>query len=188
MNRFTPRAGQVLALSRREAEFFHHDYVGSEHLLLGLVHLGQGVAVDILKSFGLDLVTTRNEVEKQTGKGHATMPAIKIPFTAPVKNTIALAGKEAKALGHDFVGTEHIFLGLLRDNSGVAARVLRERGVDIEKARAEVANAVEIPAKPRWGLRRQVLKSQRLPIVILSSVVCVLLLVVAWHEYVLHPF
>jgi ATP-dependent Clp protease ATP-binding subunit ClpC len=128
-------------------------------------------------------------VERQIGKGHSKTPAIKIPFTAQVKNAIALANKEARALGHNFVGTEHIFLGLLRDNSGVAARVLRERGVDIETARAEVVNAVQISVKPRWGgLRRRVLKSQRVPIAILSSAVCVLLLVVAWHECVLHPF
>ncbi|MEM7673439.1 MAG: ATP-dependent Clp protease ATP-binding subunit [Verrucomicrobiota bacterium] len=138
INNFTPRAQQVLALARKEADRFHHNYVGTEHLLLGLINLGQGVAVNVLQKMGLDLETVRSAVEKQVGTGPETKPTGNIPYTPRVKKVLALAGKEAKALNHSYVGTEHILLGLLREGEGVAARVLKSLDVDIERCRNEI--------------------------------------------------
>ncbi|MGE4550199.1 MAG: Clp protease N-terminal domain-containing protein, partial [Opitutales bacterium] len=125
MNHFTPRAQQVLALARKEADGFHHNYVGTEHLLLGLINLGQGVAVNVLQKMGLDLDTVRAAVEQQVGSGPDAKHTGNVPYTPRVKKVLALAGKEAKALNHSYVGTEHILLGLLREGEGVAARVLK---------------------------------------------------------------
>ena len=142
MNNFTPRAQQVLALARKEADRFHHNYVGTEHILLGLIKLGQGVAVSVLQKMGLDLETVRSAVEKQVGTGQETKPQPSIPFTPRVKKVLALAGKEAKALNHSYVGTEHILLGLLREEEGLAARVLESLDITVEEVRAQVARIV----------------------------------------------
>ncbi len=143
MNNFTPRAQQVLALARKEADRFNHNYVGTEHILLGLIKLGQGVAVNVLQKMGLDLETVRMEVEKQVGTGPDTKVTGNIPYTPRVKKVLALASKEAKALHHSYVGTEHILLGLLREGDGVAARVLKSLEVDIERARQEVLRELD---------------------------------------------
>ncbi|MEZ5405980.1 MAG: ATP-dependent Clp protease ATP-binding subunit [Verrucomicrobiia bacterium] len=143
MNNFTPRAQQVLALARKEADRFNHNYVGTEHLLLGLIKLGQGVAVNVLQKMGLDLETVRAEVEKQVGTGPDTKMAGNIPYTPRVKKVLALADKEAKTLNHSYVGTEHLLLGLLREGDGVAARVLKSLDVDIERTRLEVLKELD---------------------------------------------
>src|SRR5690349_18844084 len=143
MNNFTPRAQQVLALARKEADRFNHNYVGTEHLLLGLIKLGQGVAVNVLQKMGLDLETVRMEVEKQVGSGPETKMVGNIPYTPRVKKVLALAGKEARALNHSYVGTEHILLGLLREGEGVAARVLKSLEVDIERTRNEILKELD---------------------------------------------
>ncbi len=138
MNNFTPRAQQVLALARKEADRFNHNFVGTEHLLLGLIKLGQGVAVNVLQKMGLDLETVRMEVEKQVGTGPDQKVIGNIPYTPRVKKVLSLAAREAKALNHTYVGTEHILLGLLREGDGVAARVLKNLDVDIEQTRQEI--------------------------------------------------
>src|ERR1043166_1748835 len=143
MNNFTPRAQQVLALARKEADRFHHNYVGTEHILLGLIKLGQGVAVSVLQKMGLDLETVRAAVEKQVGTGQETKTTGSIPYTPRVKKVLALAGKEAKALNHSYVGTEHILLGLLREGEGVAARVLKSLDIDIERTRNEILRELD---------------------------------------------
>jgi len=143
MNNFTPRAQQVLALARKEADRFNHNYVGTEHLLLGLIKLGQGVAVNVLQKMGLDLETVRMEVEKQVGSGPETKMVGNIPYTPRVKKVLALAGKEAKSLQHSYVGTEHILLGLLREGEGVAARVLKNLEIDIERTRNEILRELD---------------------------------------------
>ena len=143
MNNFTPRAQQVLALARKEADRFHHNYVGTEHILLGLIKLGQGVAVSVLQKMGLDLETVRGAVEKQVGTGQETKTQGSIPYTPRVKKVLALAGKEAKALNHSYVGTEHILLGLLREGEGVAARVLKSLDIDIERTRNEILRELD---------------------------------------------
>src|SRR5689334_14844842 len=143
MNNFTPRAQQVLALARKEADRFNHNFVGTEHLLLGLIKLGQGVAVNVLQKLGLDLETVRMEVEKQVGTGPDQKMIGNIPYTPRVKKVLALAAKEAKALNHTYVGTEHILLGLLREGDGVAARVLINLDVDIEQTRQEILKELD---------------------------------------------
>jgi len=151
MNNFTPRAQQVLALARKEADRFNHNYVGTEHLLLGLIKLGQGVAVNVLQKMGLDLETVRSEVEKQVGSGPETKMVGNIPYTPRVKKVLALAGKEAKSLNHSYVGTEHILLGLLREGEGVAARVLKNLEVDIERTRNEILRELDPNFTPSEG-------------------------------------
>ncbi len=138
LNNFTPRAQQVLSLARKEADRFNHNYVGTEHLLLGLINLGQGVAISVLQKLGLDLETVRATVLKQVGAGPEGKMVGNIPYTPRVKKVLALATKEAKALNHSYIGTEHILLGLLREGEGVAARVLRSLEVDIERCRNEI--------------------------------------------------
>ncbi|HEY6166761.1 MAG TPA: ATP-dependent Clp protease ATP-binding subunit [Verrucomicrobiae bacterium] len=143
MNNFTPRAQQVLALARKEADRFNHNFVGTEHILLGLIKLGQGVAVNVLQKMGLDLETVRMEVEKQVGTGPDQKQVGNIPYTPRVKKVLSLAAKEAKALNHTYVGTEHILLGLLREGDGVAARVLKSLDVDIEQTRQEILKELD---------------------------------------------
>jgi ATP-dependent Clp protease ATP-binding subunit ClpC len=143
MSNFTPRAQQVLALARKEADRLNHNFLGTEHLLLGLIKLGQGVAVNVLQKMGLDLETVRLEVEKQTPSGPDQKMIGNIPYTPRVKKVIALAQKEAKNLNHTYVGTEHLLLGLLREGDGVAAKVLRALDVDIEQARQEILKELD---------------------------------------------
>lgn len=143
MNNFTPRAQQVLALARKEADRFNHAYVGTEHLLLGLIKLGQGVAVNVLERMGLALETVREEVEKEVGSGPPQKAVGNIPYTPRVKKVLALANKEAKALNHSYVGTEHLLLGLLREGEGVAARVLKRLDVDIQRTRNEILAEID---------------------------------------------
>jgi ATP-dependent Clp protease ATP-binding subunit ClpC len=143
MSNFTPRAQQVLALARKEADRLNHNFLGTEHLLLGLIKLGQGVAVNVLTKMGLDLETVRLEVEKQVGTGPDQKMIGNIPYTPRVKKVIALAQKEAKNLNHTYVGTEHLLLGLLREGDGVAAKVLRSLDVDIEVARQETLKELD---------------------------------------------
>src|SRR6201987_1045225 len=143
MNDFTPRAQQVLALARKEAERFNHNYVGTEHLLLGLIKLGQGVAVTVLQNMGLDLKTVRMEVEQHVGSHPETKMIGNIPYTPRVKKVLALAAREAKALNHSYVGTEHILLGLLREGEGVAARVLKSLEVDPIRTRNEILKELD---------------------------------------------
>ena len=123
----------MLRLSRQEADRFNHNFVGTEHLLLGLIQLGQGTAVAVLGKMGLNLETVRLEVEKQVGTGPDQKIIGNIPYTPRVKKVLALAVKEAKALNHTYVGTEHILLGLLCEGDGVAARVLKKLDVDIKR-------------------------------------------------------
>lgn len=135
---FTPRAQQVLALARKEARRFNHNFVGTEHVLLGLVALGRGTAVNVLLKMGLDLNKVREEVEKMVGCGPDEMVSGTIPYTPRVRRVLSLAAKEAAALNHTYVGTEHLLLGLLREGDAVAARVLQRFDVDLERTRQEI--------------------------------------------------
>lgn len=144
---FTPRAQQVLALSRQEAALLKHDSVGTEHLLLGLIRLGSGVAVKALKKLGLELESVRGWVEKEVGAGQTAeagvLPAGTACYTPRVRQLLALAGKEARALNHTYVGTEHILLGLLRQGDGVAAKIFKHFGVDAEKTREAILKELD---------------------------------------------
>jgi ATP-dependent Clp protease ATP-binding subunit ClpC len=151
MSNFTPRAQQVLALARKEADRFNHNYVGTEHLLLGLIKLGQGVAVNVLQKMGLELETVRMEVEKQIGTGPETKMLGNIPYTPRVKKVLALSQKEARQLNHNYVGTEHILLGLLREGEGAAARILKSLEVDIERCRMEILKELDPNFTPGEG-------------------------------------
>jgi ATP-dependent Clp protease ATP-binding subunit ClpC len=147
LHNFTPRAQQVLALARKEADRFKHNFVGTEHLLLGLIALGRGVAVTVLKKLGLNLENVREAVEKAVPTGPDEKMSGDIPYTPLVKKVLSLAAKEAKKLNHTYVGTEHILLGLLQEGDGVAARVLKELGVDTEKTRVWILKELD----PNFG-------------------------------------
>lgn len=148
MNNFTPRAQQVLALSRKEADRFNHNYIGTEHVLLGLIKLGQGVAVSVLQRMGLELEQVRREVEKEVGTGPDQKTSSNIPYTPRVKKVLNLANKEAKSLNHSYVGTEHILLGLLREGEGMAARVLMGLEIDLQTTRNEILAEIDPNFEP----------------------------------------
>jgi ATP-dependent Clp protease ATP-binding subunit ClpC len=150
MNNFTPRAQQVLSLAQEEADRFKHNFVGTEHVLLGLIKLGKGVAVNVLQKIGLDLHNVRKEIERLVGTGPDQKMIANIPYTPRVKRVLSLAAKEAKALNHTYVGTEHILLGLLAEGDGVAARVLKNMNVDIEQTRKEILKELD----PNFGSPR----------------------------------
>src|SRR5262245_42669224 len=137
-DRFTDRARKVMGLARQEAQRFNHDYIGTEHILLGLVQEGSGVAASVLKNLDIDLKKIRHEVEKLVSTG-TTMGAMgQLPFTPRAKKVLELSLEEASNLGHTYIGTEHLLLGLIRENEGIAAQVLRNLKVKLEDVREEV--------------------------------------------------
>ncbi|MBN1405369.1 MAG: NDP-hexose 4-ketoreductase, partial [Candidatus Omnitrophica bacterium] len=137
-NRFTERARKVVILAKEEARRLNHDYIGTEHLLMGLIKEGQGVAAAVLQNLGLSLDIIRFEVEKLVKPGPATVISGDIPFTPKAKKVIELAMDEARHLGHNYIGTEHLLLGLLREGEGVASQVLLNLGLDLERVRSEI--------------------------------------------------
>jgi hypothetical protein len=147
--RFTDRARKVMQLANQEAQRFYHEYVGTEHILLGLIKEGQGVASHVLKNLVIDLRKVRQYVEKlvQLGPGLVTMG--KLPQTPRAKKVIEYAIEEARNLNHNYVGTEHLLLGLLREQEGVAAQVLMNLGLKLEDVREEVLNLLGGNFKPR---------------------------------------
>ena len=138
--RFTDRARKVMGLANQEAQRFNHEYIGTEHVLLGLVKEGSGVAANVLRNLDIDLKKIRLEVEKIVQSGPDTATMGKLPYTPRAKKVIELAFEEARSLGHNYVGTEHLLLGLLREQEGVAARVLMNLGVKLDDVREEVLN------------------------------------------------
>lgn len=142
-DKFTNRAKQVIKLAKKEAQRLNHNYLGTEHVLLGLLKLGQGVAVNVLRNLGIDFETVRAEVEKLVGYG----PEIQVygdpALTGKVKKVFEYANEEAAALNHNYVGTEHLLLGLLRQADGVAAQVLENLNVDLKEIRGEVLKELE---------------------------------------------
>ena len=139
--RFTDRARRVVVLAQEEAGLLNHNYVGTEHLLLGLVSEGQGMAARALESLGIRLEAVRAQVEEIIGQGQSA-PTGHIPFTPRAKRVLELSLREAKQLGHNYIGTEHILLSFYRDSGGVAAKVLRDLGLPDEAARAGVIEAL----------------------------------------------
>ena len=137
-NRFTERARKVILLAKEEAKRFNHDYIGTEHVLLGLIREGEGVAAAVLENLGLDSEKIRLEVEKLVQPGPSTVISGDIPFTPKAKKVIELAMDEARNLGHNYIGTEHLLLGLIREGEGVASQVLVNLGLDLNKVREEV--------------------------------------------------
>jgi ATP-dependent Clp protease ATP-binding subunit ClpC len=136
-DKFTERVRKVMYLAREEAGRLQHDYIGTEHLLLGLIREGEGIAANVLTNLGLDLEVIRQTVESMVAAPGSTLTLGEIPFTPKAKRVLELAIEEARQLGHNYVGTEHLLLGLIREGEGVAARVLQELGVDRRKVRDE---------------------------------------------------
>ncbi len=135
--RFTDRARRVVVLAQEEARLLNHNYIGTEHILLGLIHEGEGVAAKSLESLGISLEAVRNQVEEIIGQG-GTSPSGHIPFTPRAKKVLELSLREALQLGHNYIGTEHILLGLIREGEGVAAQVLVKLGADLSRVRQQV--------------------------------------------------
>src|SRR6266436_1079817 len=136
-DKFTERVRKVIYLAREEAARLQHDYIGTEHLLLGVIREGEGIAATVLNNLGLDLDRIRQEVENMVSASCGTMTIGEIPFTPRAKRVLELAVEEARSLGHNYVGTEHLLLGLIREGEGVAAKVLLELGVDRKRVREE---------------------------------------------------
>jgi ATP-dependent Clp protease ATP-binding subunit ClpC len=135
--RFTERARRVVVLAQEEARMLNHNYIGTEHILLGLAREGEGVAARALESLGVSLEAVRQQVEEIIGRGQEA-PSGHIPFTPRAKKVLELSLREAQQLGHNYIGTEHILLGLIREGSGVAAQVLVKLGADLNRARQRV--------------------------------------------------
>ena len=138
--RFTDRARKVMQLANQEAQRFNHEYIGTEHILLGLVKEGSGVGANVLKNLDVDLRKVRLEVEKLVKAGPEMVTMGKLPQTPRAKKVIEYAIEEARNLNHNYVGTEHLLLGLLREHDGVAAQVLRQLGLNLEEVHGEVLN------------------------------------------------
>src|SRR6187551_1609580 len=135
--RFTDRARRVVVLAQEEARMLNHNYIGTEHILLGLIHEGEGVAAKSLESLGISLEGVRTQVEEIIGQGQQA-PSGHIPFTPRAKKVLELSLREALQLGHNYIGTEHILLGLIREGEGVAAQVLQKLGADLNRVRQQV--------------------------------------------------
>jgi ATP-dependent Clp protease ATP-binding subunit ClpC len=135
--RFTDHARRVVVLAQEEARMLNHNYIGTEHILLGLIHEGEGVAAKALESLGISLEAVRSQVEEIIGQGQ-TAPTGHIPFTPRAKKVLELSLREALQLGHNYIGTEHILLGLIREGEGVAAQVLQKLGASLAVVRQVV--------------------------------------------------
>jgi len=135
--RFTDRARRVVVLAQEEARMLEHDYIGTEHLLLALIHEGEGVAAKALRALDVDLDTLRREVEALVGRGQQPSKG-HIPFTPRAKKVLELSLRESVQLGHDYIGTEHLLLGIVREGEGPAAQVLQQRGIELNSVRQEV--------------------------------------------------
>jgi ATP-dependent Clp protease ATP-binding subunit ClpA len=135
--RYTDRARRVVVLAQEEARMLNHNYIGTEHLLLGLIHEGEGVAAKALESLGMSLAAIRQQVEAIIGQGQQAPPG-HVPFTPRAKKALELTVQESHALGHNYIGTEHILLGLIREGDGVAAQVLVKLGADQDRVRQQV--------------------------------------------------
>ncbi|WP_285561404.1 Clp protease N-terminal domain-containing protein, partial [Actinoplanes regularis] len=139
--RFTDRARRVVVLAQEEARMLNHNYIGTEHILLGLIHEGEGVAAKALESLGISLEGVRQQVEEVIGQGQQ-VPGGHIPFTPRAKKVLELSLREALQLGHNYIGTEHILLGLIREGEGVAAQVLVKLGADLNRVRKQTIELV----------------------------------------------
>jgi ATP-dependent Clp protease ATP-binding subunit ClpC len=145
--RFTERARDVVVLAQEEARALKHNYLGTEHILLGLLRMEEGLAARLLETFGVTVEDVRARIRAIVGEGTETAPP-QIPFTPRAKKVLELGLRDALSLGHNYVGTEHILLGLARENEGVAARILLEFDVDADRIRTEVIRMLSGPGRP----------------------------------------
>src|SRR3978361_2041431 len=151
---FTERVRKVLAMAREEAARLHHEYVGTEHILLGLIREGEGVAAAVLQNLSVDLDEIQQKIEETVKKGKAAQTTgPDLPYTSRAKKVLELAMSEARELNHSYVGTEHLLLGLLREEKGIAAQVLTDTGVNLDAARAETLRLLgnEMPQAQAGG-------------------------------------
>ena len=154
---FTDRVRKVLQMAREEAARLHHEYVGTEHILLGLIREGEGVAAAVLTNLNVDLEDIQQKIEETVKKGKAAAAAgPDLPYTSRAKKVLELAMTEARELNHSYVGTEHLLLGLLREEKGIAAQVLTDAGVNLEQSRAETLRLLgsDMPQARAGGERR----------------------------------
>ena len=184
---FTDRVRKVLQMAREEAARLHHEYVGTEHILLGLIREGEGVAAAVLTNLGVELEEIQQKIEETVKKGKAAAAAgPELPYTSRAKKVLELAMMEARELNHSYVGTEHLLLGLLREEKGIAAQVLTDAGVTLEQSRAETLRLLgsDLPpgspaAHPRRPGRRpfrpRPRRNPRLPRSIISVATCTVL-------------
>ena len=145
---FTDRVRKVLAMAREEAIRLQHDYVGTEHILLGLIREGEGVAAAVLTNLNVDLDAVHEGVEESVRKGKATIALGELPYTSRAKKVLEYAMAEAREMNHSYVGTEHLLLGLLREEKGIAAQVLNSLGVTLETARSETLKVLGSDVEP----------------------------------------
>ncbi len=164
-DRFTDRARKVMGLARQEAQRFNHDYIGTEHILLGLVQEGAGVAASVLKNLDVDLKKIRHEVEKLVASGTTMVTMGQLPFTPRAKKVLELASRRRSNLGHTYIGTEHLLLGLIREDEGIAAQVLRNLKVKLEEVREEVLELLgaEPVGRGRAARRARRRRGRRIP-------------------------
>ena len=166
--RFTDRARRVVVIAQEEARHLDHNYIGTEHILLGLIHEGEGVAARALESLGISLEAVRIEVVEIVGHGDEA-PTGHIPFTPRAKKVLELSLREALALGHNYIGTEHILLGLIREGQGVAAQVLVKLGADFDRVRQQVvqllADASQLQAEQVGGMQSRISQQQAMAMV-----------------------
>lgn len=151
-DRFTDRARKVMALARKEAQRFNHDFIGTEHILLGLIQEGSGVAANVLKNLGVEISKIRSEIEKNVQSGPSMVTMGQLPFTPRAKKVLELSMEEANELGHNYIGTEHLLLGLIRENDGVAAQVLLDLNLKLEDVRFEVLELLGADSEPESAI------------------------------------
>jgi hypothetical protein len=166
--RFTDRARRVVVLAQEEARHLDHNYIGTEHILLGLIHEGEGVAARALTELDISLEAVRTKVQQMIGHGDEA-PTGHIPFTPRAKKVLELSLREALALSHNYIGTEHILLGLIREGEGVAAQVLIELGGSLDRVRQQViqilANASQLQAEQVGGMQSRISQQQAMAMV-----------------------
>ena len=150
--RFTDRARRVVVLAQEEARMLNHNYIGTEHILLGLIHEGEGLAAKALESLGIGLDAVRQHVEEIIGRGQQALSG-HVPFTPRAKKVLELSLREALQLGHNYIGTEHILLGLIREGDGVAAQVMVRLGADLNRVRQQVLRLMAQSKEPRLAPR-----------------------------------
>jgi ATP-dependent Clp protease ATP-binding subunit ClpA len=160
--RFTDRARRVVVLAQEEARMLNHNYIGTEHLLLGVISDDEGVAAQVLRSLDMSLDAVRTEVRQIIGEGTAP-PAGHVPFTPRAKKVLELSLREALELGHTYIGTEHILLGLVREGEGVAAQVLEKMGGDTARIRTKVIELLGVGSEARERLPESELRVEKKP-------------------------